>query len=123
MNPLNTVFGLKRSFQLGWKWFSLIALCVWGNLAIASTGEGKITAIQDLEEASLVSTDSGIANGVRMGMKMIAYEEGQPIAEMIVIESTENESQLLITDFYGSSALTVGNRVALKTINFAVSWK
>ncbi|MCG8526322.1 MAG: hypothetical protein MI748_08085, partial [Opitutales bacterium] len=113
MNPLNTVFGLKRSFQLGWKWFSLIALCVWGNLAIASTGEGKITAIQDLEEASLVSTDSGIANGVRMGMKMIAYEEGQPIAEMIVIESTENESQLLITDFYGSSALTVGNRVAL----------
>lgn len=82
-----------------------------------------ITGISDLQSASLVTVSAGYGYGMRKGMKLLAYDAGEAIAELIIVDVNEEKTETLIIDQFGQKPLMLGNQVKFKTINFAATWK
>jgi GTP cyclohydrolase III len=116
------------STQLRWL---LCMLMAWTLSTVAHGqvvgGQNSIATISQIatsEAVSVVEVSGGVQAGMGSGMKLLARDTyGDALAELIVIESHPTNSFAMITEFYSQNPLREGQRVEIKTLNFAAQWK
>lgn len=98
-------------------------LVVSGSAEPAPAESFEVVEISEVGDLSAVVFEGGQNLGVRRGMKFIVQRDLESVAELIVVEVDGQSSVALITDLDEGRAIRNGDKVFLKTIQFASSWK